>query len=146
MVASVSRAHTHEDRFEAPLGAASAEMGFSRSSLRAVRRVVAREAELAGLSAGRREDLILAVDELTTNSVTHGGGHGNLSVWRMRTAILCEVRDQGHISDPLVGLRQPHPDRLTGRGLWVVRRLCDSVQIASSPGGTAVRVRISTLE
>jgi anti-sigma regulatory factor (Ser/Thr protein kinase) len=119
-------------------------MDFSCSSLRAVRHVVAREAELAGLSAGRREDLILAVDELTTNSVTHGGGHGSLSVWRTQMAIVCEVRDQGHISDPLAGLRQPHHDQLTGRGLWVVGCLCDRVQIASSPGRTAVRVRIST--
>ncbi len=119
-------------------------MEFSRSSLRAVRRVVGIEAELAGLGLGRREDLILAVDELATNSVTHGGGHGSLSVWRSQTAIVCEVRDQGHISDPLAGLRQPHRDQFTGRGLWVVGCLCDRVQIASSPGSTAVRVQIST--
>jgi anti-sigma regulatory factor (Ser/Thr protein kinase) len=121
-------------------------MDFSSSSLREARRLVAREAELAGLGAGRREDLILAVDELTTNSVTHGGGHGSLSIWRTPTAILCEVRDEGHISDPQAGMRQPHPEQLTGRGLWVVGCLCDGVQIASSPGRTAVRVRMSTLE
>jgi anti-sigma regulatory factor (Ser/Thr protein kinase) len=120
-------------------------MEFSRASLRGVRRAVAREAELAGLGASRREDLILAVDELTTNSVTHGGGWGCLSVWRTPTAIVCEVRDHGHISDPLAGTRQPHPGQLTGRGLWVVGCLCDRVQIASSPGRTAVRVRIFTL-
>jgi anti-sigma regulatory factor (Ser/Thr protein kinase) len=148
---SAVRAHSHapysrasEDRDETPLGVASAEIDFSCSSLRAVRQVVAREAELAGLGTGRREDLILAVDELATNSVTHGGGHGSLSVWRTQTAIVCEVRDQGHISDPLAGFHQPHHDRLTGRGLWVVGCLCDCVQIASSPGRTAVRVRIST--
>jgi anti-sigma regulatory factor (Ser/Thr protein kinase) len=131
---------------EAPLGAASAEMDFSLSSLRAARRLVAREAELAGLGLGRREDLVLAVDELTTNSVTHGGGHGGLSVWRTKTEIVCEVRDEGHISDPLTGTRQPRPEQLTGRGLWVVGCLCDRVQIASSPGRTAVRVQISTLQ
>ena len=120
-------------------------MDFSRSSMRAVRRVVAREAELAGLGVSRREDLVLAVDELTTNSVTHGGGHGSLSVWRTGAAIVCEVRDQGHISDPLAGMRQPPHHQPTGRGLWVVGCLCDRVQIASSPGWTAVRVRISTL-
>jgi anti-sigma regulatory factor (Ser/Thr protein kinase) len=151
--ASAVRAHSHasysrtqEDGLRDPLGAASAEMGFSLSSLRAARRLVAREAELAGLGVGRREDLILAVDELTTNSVTHGGGHGSLSVWRTATEIVCEVRDQGHISDPLAGTRQPRPEQRTGRGLWVVGCLCDRVQIASSPGRTAVRARISTLQ
>jgi anti-sigma regulatory factor (Ser/Thr protein kinase) len=151
--ASAVRAHPHasyprtdEDDFQAPLGAASIEMDFSLSSLRAARRLVAREAELAGLGVGRREDLILAVDELTTNSVTHGGGHGSLSVLRTKTEIVCEVRDKGHISDPLAGTRQPRPEQLTGRGLWVVGCLCDRVQIASSPGRTAVRVRMSTLE
>jgi anti-sigma regulatory factor (Ser/Thr protein kinase) len=120
-------------------------MAFALSSLRAARRLVAREAEIAGLGVGRREDLVLAVDELTTNSVTHGGGHGSLSIWRTETEIVCEVRDEGHISDPLAGTRQPRPEQRTGRGLWVVRRLCDRVQIASSPGRTAVRVRMSTL-
>lgn len=146
---SALRAHSHASRsranehcIEVQLGAASAELDFSCSSLRAVRRVVEREAELAGLGAGRCADLVLAVDELSTNSVTHGGGHGSLSVWRTQTAIACEVRDQGHISDPLAGLRQPRPEQLTGRGLWVVGCLCDCVQIASSPGRTAIRVRI----
>lgn len=119
-------------------------MDFSRSSLRATRRLVAREAELAGLSDGRREDLILAIDELATNSVTHGGGSGSLSVWRTEQAIVCEVRDKGHISDPMAGLRQPTPEQLTGRGLWIVRHLCDRVRIASYPGHTMVRVQVST--
>lgn len=142
--ASYSR--TDRDGFQVPLGAACAEMDFSPSSLRAARRLVAREAELAGLGVGRREDLVLAVDELTTNSVTHGGGRGSLHILRTETEIVCEVRDKGHISDPLAGTRQPPPEQLTGRGLWVVGCLCDRVQISSSPGRTAVRVRISTLE
>lgn len=119
-------------------------MDFSYCSLREARRLVAREAELAGLSDSRREDLILAVDELTTNSVTYGGGRGNLSVWRTGRSIICEVRDKGHIADPMAGLRQPSPEQLTGRGLWVVGRLCERMHIASSPGHTTVRVQIST--
>jgi anti-sigma regulatory factor (Ser/Thr protein kinase) len=121
---------------------AGVRLDFDGCSLRAARRLVAREAELAGLSDGRREDLILAVDELTTNSVTHGGGHGSLCVWRSETAVVCEVRDEGHVSDPLAGMRQPRPEQLTGRGLWVAGRLCDCMHIASSPGRTTVRVRM----
>jgi anti-sigma regulatory factor (Ser/Thr protein kinase) len=123
-------------------GAPCAELQFSAGSLRDVRRLVAREAERARLGRLRREDLALAVDELATNSVVHGGGRGALSVWRADGSIVCEVRDQGHIRDPLVGLRPPAPEQTSGRGLWIVGRLCDSVHVCSSPGRTAVRVQM----
>jgi anti-sigma regulatory factor (Ser/Thr protein kinase) len=126
-----------------PSGPASAELEFVAASLRDVRWLVTREAGRVRLSPERREDLVLAVDELATNSVTHGGGRGTLSVWRGDRAIACEVRDHGHIEDPLVGLRPPDPKQLTGRGLWVVSCLCDRVQVSSSPGRTAVRVQMA---
>jgi anti-sigma regulatory factor (Ser/Thr protein kinase) len=126
-----------------PEGRASAQFKFTAGALREVRHLVAREARRAQLSERRREDLVLAIDELATNSVTHGGGRGTLKVWREEGAIACEVRDRGHIADPLVGQRPPAPEQLTGRGLWVVSQLCDRVQISSSPGRTAVRVQMA---
>lgn len=120
-----------------------AQMSFDAISLRSLRRFVARHAAHAGISRQRSEDLVLAVDELATNSITYGGGTGTLLVWRDEDQILCEVRDGGHIEDPLVGLRPPAPEQPTGRGLWIVRNLCDSVQIHSSPGHTVVRIRMS---
>ena len=64
-----------------------------------------------------REDLVLAVNELATNSVRHAGGHGILRMWRDDGALLCEVRDRGRIDDPLVGRRRAPrgPDRRLGR-------------------------------
>lgn len=121
----------------------SAELDFTAALLREVRLLVAREARQTRLSGSRCEDLVLAIDELATNSVTHGGGSGTLTVWRDEDAIACEVRDSGHIDDPLVGLRPPDPEQLSGRGLWVVSRLCDHVQISSSPGRTLVRVQMT---
>jgi anti-sigma regulatory factor (Ser/Thr protein kinase) len=118
-------------------------MEFTAVSLRDVRCLVAREAGRAQLSDVRREDLVLAIDELATNSVMHGGGQGTLRVWRADGAIVCEVRDQGHISDPLVGLRPPTPGQIAGHGLWVVSRLCDRVHICSALGCTTVRVQMS---
>jgi anti-sigma regulatory factor (Ser/Thr protein kinase) len=118
-------------------------MTFSLTSLRAARRLVAHEAQQTSMSVEQREDLVLAVDELTTNSVVHGGGQGTLLIWRRDEGILCEIRDQGHISDPLAGQRPPTPEQATGRGLWVVRHLCDRVQISSSLGRTIVRVEMS---
>jgi len=118
-------------------------MTFSLTSLRTARRLVAREAQQTNMSVGRREDLVLAVDELATNSVIHGGGQGRLIVWRSDEAVVCEVRDQGHISDLVAGQRPPPPEQPTGRGLRLVCRLCDRVHISSSPGRTIVRVEMS---
>jgi anti-sigma regulatory factor (Ser/Thr protein kinase) len=108
-----------------------------------VRRLAGAAAERAQLCRARREDLVLAVDELATNSVVHGGGRGELQMWPTRDGILCEVRDGGHICDPLVGARPPRPGQLDGRGLWIAGQLCDRLEIASSPGRTVVRVHVS---
>ncbi len=87
----------------------------------------------------RRERLVLAVNELATNSVRHGGGSGRLRVWRESDTLLCEVLDDGHMTEPLAGQRCPGPRSLGGRGLWIVNQLCDLVQLRSSARGTVVR-------
>ena len=94
------------------------------------------------LDGERRERLVLAVNELTTNSVRHGGGAGRLLVWRESDTLLCEVRDGGHMTEPLAGQWCPGPEALGGRGLWIVNQLCDLVQVRSSPGGSIVRAHM----
>ena len=42
----------------------------------------------------------LAVDELVTNSLRHGGGSGVLRAWHEDEDVVCEVADAGTISDP----------------------------------------------
>ena len=117
-------------------------ISFSPESLPSVRRLVAGAAERARLGRQRSQDLVLVVDELASNSVMHGGGGGELALWSNAAGVLCEVRDRGHIADPLAGLRPPRPDRCDGRGLWVVGQLCEDVKISSSPGRTVVRARV----
>ena len=85
---------------------------------------------------------MLAVNELTANSIRYGGGSGRVLVWREDGAMLCEVEDSGRFSDPLVGRRRPEPNRITGRGLWLVNQLCDLVQIRSGPDRNVVRIRV----
>ncbi|GAA2149300.1 ATP-binding protein [Glycomyces algeriensis] len=58
-----------------------------------------------GLSGNRLIDLEIAVTELVTNSVLHGGGSGLLRIWTEHDQLVCEVSDAGHISDPLLGRR-----------------------------------------
>lgn len=96
-----------------------------------------------GLGGGRACELTLAVHELASNSVRHGGGGGGtLHAWQENGAVVCEVRDAGRITEPLAGRRMPDARALSGRGLWLVNHFCDLVQIRTSPDGSAVRVRM----
>jgi anti-sigma regulatory factor (Ser/Thr protein kinase) len=118
------------------------ELGFGSGSLAELRQLVSWRAAAAGFDPVRVADLVLAVDELATNSLRHGGGRGTLRIWRDAGALVCEVRDAGHIEDPLVGRERPALDRDGGRGLWMVNQLCDLVQLRSFPTGAVVRVHV----
>jgi anti-sigma regulatory factor (Ser/Thr protein kinase) len=118
------------------------ELAFTGEELGTVRRLVAQTAKAASLNPVRTDDLVLAVNELATNSVRHGGGRGTLRMWTEADELLCEVHDAGHIDEPLVGRLRPGTHQRTGRGLWMVNHLCDLVQIRSSCTGNVVRVHM----
>jgi anti-sigma regulatory factor (Ser/Thr protein kinase) len=116
---------------------------FAKGDLAAVRTAVAVWAAAHRLGSRRIEDLALAVTEVAANSISYGGGAGTLRLWAVETGVVCEVHDEGVITDPLVGTTPPAPTQLGGRGLWFVHQLCDLVQIRSSPGeGTRVRLHV----
>jgi anti-sigma regulatory factor (Ser/Thr protein kinase) len=123
-------------------GRPSVTLDFGRADLAMVRHLVAQCARSAGLDSRRNEDLVLAVCEVATNSVQHGGGEGRLHIWDEDGELVCAVRDAGHIGNPLVGLERPRPDQDHGRGLWIANQLCDLVQIRSGEAGTDVRLRM----
>jgi anti-sigma regulatory factor (Ser/Thr protein kinase) len=107
-----------------------------------VRGYVAERAGQTGVSGERTADLVVAVNELASNSIRHGGGEGTLAVWDEPDSLVCEVRDRGRIKSALTGRHRPGPDKLSGRGLWLVHELCDLVQIRSGEDGTVARVRV----
>lgn len=119
-----------------------AELPFVGNSedLRTVRGRVAEAASVFGLQPERVDDLVLAVSEVATNSVRHGGGHGVLRIWHESKTLICEVRDAGRIEDPLVGRGQPSHDRDSGFGLWLANQLCDLVQIRTFEDGSVIRL------
>jgi anti-sigma regulatory factor (Ser/Thr protein kinase) len=127
---------------EPPAGVGTVEMAIGEAGLGVLRRRVVAHAAEAGASPARAADLALAVTELATNSLRHGGGHGRLRLWADGANLMCEVADTGYITDPLVGRRRPTRPQLHGRGLWLVQQLCDLVQVRTEPGGTVVRVQV----
>lgn len=117
-------------------------MEFGIGQLRVLRTLAAHYLGLTGLDRERMDDLVLAINEVATNSVQHAGGHGTLRIWQEGVTVLCEVRDDGYITDPLVGRRTPGFGDEASRGFWVVNQLCDLVQVRSSPAGTVVRMHV----
>jgi anti-sigma regulatory factor (Ser/Thr protein kinase) len=118
------------------------ELEVRLDTLATVRRFVQRRAKEARLGAERTLDLLVAVNEVATNSVRHGGGRGSLLVWREDDALVCEVRDEGRIRQPLVGRERPARGQVGGRGVWLANQLCDLVQIRAFPGGGAARLHM----
>jgi anti-sigma regulatory factor (Ser/Thr protein kinase) len=127
-----------------PPGQPPTEIVFRSDGLRDLRRAVAEAATAAGLGSERASDLVLAVNELATNSLLHGGGVGRLQVWQEGESILCEVRDSGRLEDPLVGRSRPAAEQSDGRGLWLVNQLCDLVQLRSSSEGNTIRIHMNS--
>lgn len=118
-------------------------LSFGPGTLREVRAFVAEQAGLAGLDAEAADAMVLAVSEIATNSIRHGGGQGEVRAWTDDKSLVCEVSDRGHITAPLVGRERPAPEAGQGAGLWVANQLCDLVQVYSSPHGTTIRVHCS---
>lgn len=118
------------------------DMIFDARGLSAVREIVRAHAISARLAGQRVDDLVAAVSELAANSIRHGHGSGRLRVWVESDAVFCEVRDRGHLEDPLVGRRKPEPTAPGGWGLWLVNQLCDLVELHAYPAGVTVRVRV----
>jgi anti-sigma regulatory factor (Ser/Thr protein kinase) len=117
-------------------------MAFARGDLPHLRAFVGRHGPAWGLDPERTEDLVLAVNEVATNSIRYGGGGGVLRIWRQEADVICEVSDHGRISDPLVGREFPSVVRERGFGLWLVNHLCDLVQVRSFPTGSVVRLHV----
>lgn len=123
-----------------PLRAAG--FAFEAERLPDARDFAVAQAKRLGLAGEREDDFALAVAELTTNSVVHGGGSGTVWVWGEGGQVLCEVTDSGQLSDPLAGRRPPLRDQLGGRGLLMVNYLTDLVRVHTGPEGTAIRFHL----
>ncbi|MFI1163218.1 anti-sigma factor RsbA family regulatory protein [Streptomyces sp. NPDC020801] len=128
-------------RYNEPLPPApdALSFAFTAQTLSQARHVATAEGARLGLADIRLEDMALVAAELTTNSVVHGGGSGELRVWAEHGHVLCEVRDEGRLDDPLAGRRPAARDQRGGRGLLLVNLVADLVRAHTGQEGTTVR-------
>jgi anti-sigma regulatory factor (Ser/Thr protein kinase) len=113
------------------------------NNLSEVRALAERHARKAGLPDARVIDFVIAVSEVAANTVRHAHSTGSMEIKSDATEIVCEMRDQGVITDPTVGRQQPPPNATGGHGLWLVHQVCDRVELNSDENGTVVRLYMS---
>ncbi|MET7419057.1 ATP-binding protein [Dactylosporangium sp. NPDC005555] len=123
----------------APADAGTIDYGDA-GDLGAVRAFVRAHALAAGVPEARTELLMLAVNELATNTLQHTAGGGRVRLWTDGGQIICDVVDQG----PPRAFPRPMPpaDAPRGRGLAIVERIADRVETVSGPDGTTVRLHL----
>ena len=114
-----------------------------RSDLSQVRALVQEHARQAGLAEDRASDLVLAVSEVAANTLRHTRSSGTLAIWHDAGEIVCEIHDEGVITDPLAGQHRPPASAPGGHGLWIVHQVCDQVELTSGATGTTVRMHMA---
>ena len=100
---------------------------------------------LAGLggSPDLMEDLHLAIDEMSSNAVRHGGPPVRIRLWASADRVVCTISDGGPgMDDPFAGYGPAHGADLSrgGMGLWLARQLCDHVDVIDEGAGLTVRL------
>ena len=115
---------------------------FTADLVSDVRHAVRGQAETAGLTGDSLDGFVIAVHELVTNAVRHGGGRGRVQLRNDGENLSCEVTDHG--SGFPAGVPEPGgPPPVNapgGRGLLLARELTDTMLISNSPVGVTVSV------
>src|SRR3954468_22800190 len=146
------RAHPglQEDQTSPNVGCITTEVllteSFDHSSITVLRHAVASRLRQAGLTGERLDDFVVAVNELLTNAVRHGGGLGRVALWRQGRALVWGGGDWGAgggaralvwgwrgggggVAEPLREQVRPAADQPGGWGLWLAQELTDSFQL-----------------
>ena len=104
----------------------------------AMRQTLRRWLREQGADAEEAEDVVMACNEACENAIEHGYDFGNdlfdVQFVRDGDEVAIAVRDRGTWREP-----QERPGR--GRGLPLMRKLMDSVEVQPRPGGTTVLMR-----
>ena len=112
-------------------------------SLVALRHAIGRVLDARVPDRDQREDLHLAAAEVAANAFRHGVRPVSARMWTDGDRLVCSITDSGHsFADPLAGFQPAHGADLGrgGMGLWLARKLWDSVDLLPGPDGLTVRL------
>ncbi|MDG4858701.1 ATP-binding protein [Streptomyces sp. T-3] len=116
------------------------ELPFVAADLALLRHLVSRRSEDAGLSDPRLSDFVLAVHEVASNAIVHGGGKGRILLDHGDGGLRCSIADHGPgLTAPAPPGALPAADEAEhGRGLWLARALADRLDVVVDAAGTTV--------
>lgn len=135
----------HALAWKAPAaGARAAE--FDSRTLEGLRRFIQTTARRFQLGATRASDLTIAAAEAAANAIEHGSAsRGIAGLWHDDAEVVCEIRNPGTgIAAGNHGFVPPHRTAERGRGVWMMRQLCDWVDLRAHERETVVRLHMRT--
>ncbi|TKK86146.1 ATP-binding protein [Herbidospora galbida] len=128
-----------------PAPGAAKEITFSLADLPDVREFAAALARRGGMPEDRVNDFLVALNEVTTNAVTHGATKARLRVSFEPGFLIADVHDEGrhwHLSsESPPGFTPPRENATSGMGLWVARRLSSEMRVVTGETGSTVVMR-----
>ncbi|MET8333471.1 ATP-binding protein [Streptosporangium canum] len=111
--------------------------------LAGIRRLARRFLEPEALDAMREKNFILAVSEAANNVLDHAGTGGTIILRRGTGRVVAEISDRaGLLTDTEAGTVPPPVGSRRGYGLWLMRQMCDGVEILHDPAGSTIRLTI----
>ncbi|WP_037572153.1 ATP-binding SpoIIE family protein phosphatase [Spirochaeta cellobiosiphila] len=111
-----------------------------------------------GLSFDEKEQLSISLDELCINAVIHGNKEDSHKKVLLKGWLTCEllqvtIIDQGegfipdHVPDPTMRYlkidEETDEELMHGRGIWMVRKFCDSITYNSTGNAVTVTKKLS---
>ncbi|WP_229076800.1 ATP-binding protein [Actinoplanes sp. DH11] len=112
---------------------------FGPALLGPVRQRIVTLAIRQGLRGDHAYRFVLAVHEAVVNAVVHGGGRGQLLLWRRDGRLWCEISDHGAgmvTPESPASAAGPGPEHAGWSGLRIMRRACTSLDITTTARGT----------
>jgi serine/threonine-protein kinase RsbW len=118
---------------------------FTIAGIGVLRRKIAQVARSLGLPEDALSDFALAMQELMTNAVRHGGGWGRVRLRHQDNLLVCTTTDYGpgFTDGPALHEQMPAREAERGRGLFMARQLTDSMHIHNSSNGVVVTVTMN---
>ena len=110
--------------------------------LAAVRAFVAARATTEGLPPERVTMLALAISELATNTLQHTNGGGRVQGPAEGGQLVYNIIDAAPADSLRWGQTMPSPGVIRGRGLAIVERICDIVDVSPTAEDIRMQVRL----
>ena len=133
----------NEDGVSSHVAESVKELSYGLADLPAVREFAAEQALRRGMPESMVGDFLVALNEVATNAVTHGAAKGRLRLWLEGPCLVTELHDEGTTWRPPEepGLTPPAENATSGMGLWVARKLSETLGVVTGVEGTTVTMR-----